>query len=179
MEQLEKQKETAFDTLKGNFNWSNKLETPVIEKIIVSTGVGRVNKDKKRIEMIQDRLLKITGQKTIPTLAKKSIAAFKLREGDRNGFKVTLRGRKMFEFLGKFIHITLPRSRDFYGINTSAVDSMGNLTIGIKEHIIFPETSDEEAVDIFGLSIVIVTSATKREEALAYLRHIGLPIKKD
>lgn len=168
---------SAFDSLKGNFGYSNVYQTPRVEKIVVSTGTGKID-DKNKITLIQERLAKITGQKAAPRGAKKSIASFKLRQGDIIGYQVTLRGARMQDFLDRLIHIALPRTRDFRGIPVSAIDEMGNITIGVREHTIFPETSDEELKDIFGLSVTIVTTAKNKAEAEGYLRHLGLPLQK-
>ena len=172
---VEKQK-TVYDALKGTFGYKNKMQVPKVEKIVISTGIGKVA-DPKKIELIQDRLARITGQKGAPRGAKKSIASFKVREGDVVGYQVTLRGARMRDFLDKLIHIAFPRTRDFRGINPNSIDEIGNVSIGIKEHTIFPETSDEDQRDIFGLSITVVTTAKNKEEAEAYLRHIGFPQK--
>lgn len=168
---------TVFDTLKGVFNYKNPFQAPRLKKVVVSVGVGSV-KDKQKLVLIQDRLAKITGQKAAARPAKKSIASFKLREGDIIGYQVTLRGKRMEDFVNKLINVALPRTRDFQGLSPDSVDEMGNYTMGIKEHTIFPETSDEELKDVFGLSITLVTSAKSKEEAESYLRHIGLPLKK-
>jgi large subunit ribosomal protein L5 len=173
----EKQK-TAYDALKASFGYTNKMQVPSIEKIVISTGIGKVT-DPKKIELIQDRLARITGQKGAPRGAKKSIASFKLREGDVVGYQITLRGVRMQDFLDKLINIAFPRTRDFRGIDPKSIDEIGNISIGIKEHTIFPETSDEDQRDIFGLSITIVTTAKSKAEAEAYLRHIGFPLKKN
>lgn len=165
-----------FANLKDKFGYTNKMQPPRIEKVVVSTGVGSI-KDKKKIELIVDRLAKITGQKPAATKAKKSIAGFKLREGSVIGYKVTLRGARMHQFLDKLIHVSLPRTRDFRGLGTEQIDEMGNYTIGIKEHTIFPETSDEELKNVFGLGITVVTSADTKEETEALLREIGLPLR--
>ena len=170
-------KET-FKKLKDDFSWKNPMQAPKVEKIVISVGIGRVRKDKQKVELIQDRLAKITGQKVIPRKAKKSIASFKLRDGEDVGFATTLRGKKMHAFLDKFVNTAIPRMRDFRGIPQKSVDLMGNLTIGIPEHIIFPETPDENLQDIFGLSVTIVTTARNKEEAFAFLKHIGIPFKK-
>ena len=167
----------AFKQLKNDFSWKNQMQVPRVEKIVVSAGTGRVRKDKQKIELIQDRLAKITGQKAIPRKAKKSIASFKLREGEPVGFSATLRSKKMHAFLDKLINIAIPRMRDFRGISRESVDEMGNLTIGIPEHTIFLETPDENLQDVFGLSVTIVTTAKDREEAVAFLQHIGIPFK--
>ena len=171
----QKQKE-AFDTFKSAFGYTNVMAAPRLTKIVISSGVGKA-KDKKRNELVEDRLARITGQKPSARPAKKSIAAFKSREGDIVGFQVTLRGARMYEFLDKLIHIALPRTRDFRGLPKTAVDDMGNYTIGIKENTIFPETSEEDLKDVFGLSITLVTTAKTKEEAEAFLRHLGLPLK--
>lgn len=164
----------AFEALKERFGYTNTFAAPKVEKIVVSTGTGKIN-DKRKIEVIQDRLARITGQKAAARPAKQSIASFKLREGDVVGYQVTLRGSNMFNFLDKLVHVALPRTRDFRGISPNSVDEMGNLTIGIKEHSIFPETSDEDLKDVFGFAVTIVTTADNREEATALLKHIGIP----
>jgi len=167
----------VFDALKETFSYGNVMQAPKIEKVIVSTGTGKID-DKQKLSLIQDRLAQITGQKASPRPAKKSIASFKLREGDIIGYQVTLRGERMNSFLDKLVHIALPQTRDFRGLKATAIDEMGNITLGIKEHTIFPETVDEELKDVFGIAITIVTTANTKEEAEALLRHIGLPLKK-
>ena len=167
----------AFKALKDTFDYKNVMQAPRIEKVVVSTGTGRID-DKKKVALIEDRLAKITGQKASPRPARMSIASFKLREGDVIGYQVTLRGPRMMDFLDKLVHVALPRTRDFRGLKPTAIDEMGNITLGIKEHTVFPETSDEELKDVFSLAITIVTTAKTKEEAEALLRHIGLPLKK-
>ena len=154
------------------------MQTPKIDKVIVSAGVGSI-KDKYKIKVIQDRLSKITGQKEAARVAKKSIATFKTRQGDILGYQVTLRGSRMYDFLDRLIHIAIPRMRDFRGLSTESIDEMGNFTIGIKEHTVFPETSDEDLKDVFGFSITIVTTAKTKEEAEEYLKNLGFPFKKE
>jgi large subunit ribosomal protein L5 len=171
------QEKTAFDALKGDFHYKNKLQAPRLVKAVISTGVGKI-KDKKKIEIIEDRLARITGQKAAPRGAKKSIASFKVRQGDVVGYQSTLRGARMYDFLDKLVHIALPRTRDFRGLSPKAIDSLGNLTIGIKENSIFPETSDEELKDIFGFAITLVTTAHTKKEAEAFFRHIGIPLQE-
>ncbi len=168
---------SAFDTLKEQFGYTNVNASPKLMKITVSSGVGKADKTKKAF--VETRLARITGQKASPRAAKQSIAQFKMREGDIVGFQVTLRGARMNEFLEKLIHITLPRTRDFRGLNATAIDEMGNLTIGIKDHTIFPETADEDLKDVFGLAITLVTTAKTKEEADAFFRHLGIPFKKE
>jgi large subunit ribosomal protein L5 len=177
MELIKNKQKKVFDSLKGDFKYTNVMQTPKIQKVVVSTGTGST-KDKKKIELIQDRLAKITGQKTSARPAKKSIAAFKTREGNTLGYQVILRGARMNDFLDRLINIALPRTRDFRGIKRTAVDEMGNLTIGIKEHTIFPETSDEELKNVFGLSVTVVTGADNPKEALFYLESLGFPFRK-
>src|SRR3989344_3991114 len=160
-----------YEALRATLGYANVMQTPRITKVVVWTGVGKVNKDKKRLELIEDRLARITGQAAAQRAAKKAIANFKSREGDIVGYQVTLRGARMQAFLDKLIHIVLPRVKDFRGIKASAIDEMGNITIGIKEQTVFPETSDEDARDIFGLAITITTTAKNRKEAEAFLRH--------
>jgi large subunit ribosomal protein L5 len=175
---LQEQQKTVFGELKGTFGWANTMQTPKIEKVVVSVGTGST-KDKKKVELIADRLAKITGQKPAPRAAKKAIATFKTRVGDQVGYQVTLRGKRAQDFVNRLIHIALPRTKDFKGIPLTAIDDMGNYTLGIKEHSVFAETADEELKDIFGMAITVVTTAKNKEEAKAYLTHLGFPFKKD
>ncbi len=175
---LREKQQNAFEGLKGDLGLKNVMQTPRIEKIVISTGVGKID-DKNKLELIEDRLARITGQKPAPRAAKKSIASFKLREGDKVGYQVTLRGPEKDSFFDKLVHIALPRMRDFRGLPRTAVDEMGNYTIGIREHTIFPETSDEELKSVFGMAITIVTTATNKEYALKYLEYLGLPLQKE
>ncbi|KND50293.1 MAG: ribosomal protein L5 [Parcubacteria bacterium C7867-007] len=171
----EKQK-NAYDTLKGTFGYTNPMAAPRLLKIVVSSGVGKA-RDKNRNKVVADRLARITGQKPSERAARQSIASFKLREGEIVGYQVTLRGDRMRDFLDKLVNIALPRTRDFRGLNASAIDAMGNLTIGIRENSIFPETSEEDLKDVFGLAITLVTTAKGKEEAEAFYRHLGIPLK--
>ena len=168
----------TLNALKGEFGYTNVMQVPKILKIVVSTGVGKVNKDKKRMELIVERLARITGQAPAARGAKKAIANFKSRTGDIVGYQVTLRGAHAKAFLDKLIHIVFPRTKDFRGISAKAIDEMGNITLGLKEHIVFPETSDEDSKDIFGVAITIVTSAKSAKEAESFLRHIGFPLRE-
>lgn len=175
---LTKEKQqNAFKALKDSQGYVNPMRAPRIVKVVVSSGTGKA-KDKNRNALVEGRMSRILGQKPSPRAAKQSIAQFKSREGDIIGFAATLRGEKMFSFLDKLIHIALPRTRDFRGISETAVDDMGNLTIGIKEHTIFPETSDEDLKDVFGLAVTIVTTAKSKEEARAFFSYLGIPFKK-
>lgn len=176
---LTKEKQlTAYLALAETFHYVNQMQAPRITKVVVSAGVGK-KRDPKQLAIITDRLAKITGQKPSPRSARLSVASFKVREGDTVGLQTTLRSTRMYEFLDKLIHIALPRTRDFRGIPSSAVDAMGNLTIGIREHTIFPETSDEDLKDVFGFAITVVTTAKNKAEADAFLRHVGFPLAVD
>lgn len=166
-----------FDALKESLDLKNIMQTPKVVKIVVSTGVGKVNKDKKRMELVEDRLARITGQAVAPRVAKKAIANFKSRAGDTVGFQVTLRGERAEAFLQKIIHIVFPRVKDFRGLKSSAIDEMGNITIGIKEHTVFPETADEDSKDVFGIAITVVTTAKDKTSAEKFLRHLGVPLQ--
>ncbi|OGG80283.1 50S ribosomal protein L5 [Candidatus Kaiserbacteria bacterium RIFCSPLOWO2_01_FULL_54_13] len=171
-------RDKIFEVMKADFGYKNIMQSPRVQKIVVSVGVGKVNKDKKRLELIVDRLAKITGQAPAARAAKKAIANFKSRKGDVVGYQVTLRGARAKAFLDKLIHIVFPRTKDFRGISPGAIDEMGNITIGIKEHIVFPETSDEDSKDIFGLAITVATTAKNKKEAESFLRHIGVPLRE-
>jgi len=177
MKTIQEKQSKMFEALKGTFGYTNVMQTPKLTKIVVSAGVGSF-KDKKKIELVADRLAKITGQKASIRGAKQSIASFKVREGDPVGYQVTLRGKRMMGFLDKLINVALPRTKDFRGISLRSIDEMGNYTVGIREHSIFPETTDEELKDVFGLAITIVTTAKTKKEAEAFLRELGLPFKK-
>ncbi|MBI2025532.1 50S ribosomal protein L5 [Candidatus Kaiserbacteria bacterium] len=170
--------QSSYSALAETFKYTSPMQGPRITKAVVSSGVGK-KRDKKQIELIEDRIARITGQKTSARPAKISIASFKVREGDTVGLQVTLRGARMFDFIDKLIHIALPRTRDFRGLSPKAIDDMGNITIGIKEHTIFPETSDEDLKDVFGFAVTIVTTAKSKAEAEAFFRHIGLPLITD
>lgn len=176
-----KQKETeAFKKMKSEFHYKNALASPKLQKIVVNVGTGTaMKKDSKKNDAISLRLAKITGQKPSPKGAKKSIASFKIRQGDPIGILVTLRGKRMYAFLDKLINVALPRTKDFRGIARSAVDNVGNLTIGIKEHTIFPETADEDIRDVFGMSITVVSTAKDKKQGLAFFELLGIPFKKE
>lgn len=168
----------AYATLKEKHGYKNVMQAPKILKVVVSSGTGKITKnDKKRGEFIAGRLGVITGQKASARPAKKSIASFKSREGDIIGYSVTLRGTHMYAFLEKFLNIAIPRTKDFRGFSKTAVDNMGNLTIGIKEHTIFPETADENIADVFGLAVTIVTNVSDKVKAAEFLEVIGIPFR--
>lgn len=177
MESLKDKTAKAYSALKGDFAYTNAMQAPKILKVVVSSGVGSI-KDKKKIDLVEDRLSKITGQKPVRKGAKQSVAAFKVREGDTVGMQITLRGQRMYDFLDRLINIALPRTKDFRGISGNGVDEMGNYTLGIRENTIFPESSDEELKDVFGLSVTVVTNVKNAKETKAFLTHLGFPFKK-
>jgi large subunit ribosomal protein L5 len=169
----------AFEKMKSAFRFKNIMAAPKMIKAVINVGTGTmVKKDKNKNEAVGDRLAKITGQKTALRGAKQSISSFKIRQGDPVGVVVTLRGKRMYAFLDKLINVALPRTKDFRGINRTAVDNVGNLTVGIKEHTIFPETADEDIRDIFGMSITLVSSAKNKKEGTTFFELLGIPFKK-
>lgn len=168
----------SFKTLEPKLGLKNPMQAPRLTKIVVSSGFGSI-KDKKKVELIADRLIRITGQKPALRAAKKAIATFKTREGDPLGYQVTLRGKRMADFFDRLIHVALPRTKDFRGLSRTAVDNMGNYTIGVKEHTIFPETADEDLKDVFGMAITLVTTSSDPKATLAFLEHMGLPLKRE
>lgn len=176
-----KEKEAkAFEIMKDAFHFKNVMAVPRLKKIVVNVGTGTaMKKDKNKNEAIADRLAKILGQKGAFRGAKQSISSFKVRQGDPIGIVVTLRGKRMFAFLEKLINVALPRTKDFRGINRKAVDNIGNLTLGIKEHTIFPETADEDIRDVFGMSITLVSSAHNKKEGATFFEILGIPFKKE
>ncbi len=183
MRLAEKYAKEAVPALMKEFNLPNKMAVPRIEKVVVNTGFGRMiagkgsHDQKGIIEAISQDLSLITGQKPVITKARKSISGFKLRKGMPVGAAVILRGRRMYDFLERLIHITLPRSRDFTGLKPSSLDKKGNLTFSIKEHISFPEILPEKTKRIFSLEITVVTSTKNKEKSLALLKVMGLPMK--
>ena len=173
---LQKLYEDKFSNeLKNAFEYQNPLEIPKIKKVVLNMGVGENVSDSKKINSAFEALELISGQKPIKTIAKKAIAGFKLREGLPVGVKVTLRKKIMYEFIDRLINIALPRVRDFRGLNSKSFDGNGNYAFGIKEHIIFPEIHYESVTDIWGMDVVISTSANTDEEALALLKGFNFP----
>ncbi len=173
-----KQKQNGlFEAMKGTFGYKNIFQAPRIEKVILSSTTGSI-KDPKRKALIGDRINKIAGQKASVKSAKKSVASFKVREGDPVGWQVTLRGERMWSFLEKLVNIALPRTRDFRGIELKSIDAMGNYTLGVKEHTVFPETSDEDIKDVFGFAITIVTTSKTKKETEEVMKKLGFLFKK-
>jgi len=165
-------------SLKEKYNYKNVMEVPKLEKIVVNIGCGDATTNSKLLEAAMKDLEIITGQKPVATKAKKSIAGFKLREGQAIGCKVTLRGENMYNFLDKLISITLPRVRDFRGISNKAFDGRGNYTLGLTEQLIFSEIDFDNVVKVRGMDIVFVTTAKTNDEALDLLKGFGMPFKK-
>lgn len=166
---------SSYEDLKEALGITNKMEAPRLIKVVVNVGTGSI-KDNRKKELVVDRLARITGQQPSIRGARKSIAGFKIREGDPVGVTVTLRGEKMYAFIDRLINIAIPRMRDFQGIKSSSIDEIGNLTFGVPEHTVFPETADEDLRDVFGLSVTAVTSAKNKQDALLFLKKIGFPL---
>lgn len=167
----------VIPVLAKQFGYKNLMAVPKIVKVVINVGTGRI-RDEKQLEALEKQFAMIAGQKPLPRKAKKAIASFKTRIGMVIGYAVTLRGRRMYEFLERLIYVALPRTRDFHGIPITSFDGRGNLTIGAKEHIVFPEMIGEDVRSIFGLEATVVTTARSREEGIALLRELGFPLQK-
>jgi large subunit ribosomal protein L5 len=166
-------------TLQKEFDFKNVMEVPRMQKIVVNMGVGEAVSNGKLVDSAMDDLARITGQKPRLNRARISVAAFKLRENMPIGCKVTLRGDRMYEFYDRLVNLSLPRIRDFRGVPSRGFDGRGNFTMGVKEHIIFPEIEYDKIVQVFGMDITIVTSARTDEQALALLTHMKMPFRKN
>lgn len=164
--------------LKKDQKYKSVMQVPRLEKIVLNIGAGDASRNSKLLDACVKDLETITGQKPVITKARKSIAGFKIREGQEIGCKVTLRGENMFNFLDKLISVSLPRVRDFRGLSPKAFDGRGNYTMGIKEQLIFPEIEFDDVVKVRGMDIVLVTTAKTNEEAFALLKEIGIPFRK-
>ena len=175
---LERYKGQIIDQMMKRFSYKSVMQVPKLEKISVNIGVGEATQDAKLLELAQNDMEIITGQKAVVTKAKKSISNFKLREGMPIGVRVTLRNARMYEFLDRFISTAVPRIRDFRGLNDKSFDGRGNYSVGVKEQIIFPEIDVDKISRIFGMDITIVTSAQTDEEAKALLEEFGMPFRK-
>lgn len=173
-----KYKKEIIPALQKKFGYKNIMAVPKVEKIFVTISVGRISKEENVIKQMISELALITGQQPVITKAKKSISNFKIRAGMPAGVKVTLRGTRMYDFLDRFISIVLPRVRDFKGIPVKNFDRSGNISVGLKEHSVFPEISLSDVKHIFGLEVTIATTATKDEEAEELLRLMGFPFSK-
>lgn len=175
----EKYKNEVIPALKEKFGYKNSLLVPHLEKVVLNIGFGHHAKEKEYIANVEKGLIKLSGQKVVFTKAKKSISAFKVREGSIIGAKVTLRGQRMYDFTEKLVNITFPRVRDFRGISDNGVDRSGNMTIGFKEYVCFPEIKVEEVSDIFGLEVCFSCSAKNLVEGKEFFRLMGFPFKKE
>lgn len=175
---LEKYNKEIKPELLKKFEYKSVMQCPKLEKIVVNIGVGDATQDEKRLDECVEEIALITGQKCVVTKAKKSIAPFKLREGQSIGCKVTLRGVRMYEFFDKLVSIALPRVRDFRGVSKNSFDGRGNYTLGIKEQLIFPEIDYDKVGKVRGMDVVIVTTAHSDEEAYALLKALGMPFSK-
>ena len=172
-----KYREEVVPKLMEEFNYKSSMEVPRITKICLNQGLGEVTQDKKIVDDALEELSLIAGQKAVPTTAKKSVSNFKLREGMTIGARVTLRKIRMYEFLDRFITVSLPRVRDFRGISDKSFDGRGNYNMGITEHIIFPELNMDKLNKIKGMDVTFVTTAKTDAEAYALLKYLGLPFK--
>ena len=174
---------SAFDAeirkkLVADFGYKNAMQVPKLDKIVINMGIGEAVNDRKKVELAAEALAAISGQKAVVTHARKSIATFKLREGQAIGCKVTLRRARMYEFLDRLVNIALPRVRDFRGLNPKSFDGRGNYSLGIKEHIIFPEIDYDKAQEIWGLDITVCTTARSDDEARALLTAFNFPFRQ-
>ncbi len=167
--------ETIRAAMKEEFGYTNEMQVPKLDKIVVNMGIGEATADSKKVQAAIKDLAAITGQKPAPTRARKSIAGFKLREGMVVGAKVTLRKERMYEFLDRLITIALPRVKDFRGLNGSSFDGRGNYAMGLKEHIVFPEINYDQIDQMWGMDIVVCTTAASDKEAKALLKHFQFP----
>ena len=176
---LEKYQKQVVPQLIKKFEYKNKLSLPKLQKIVVNMGVGRAVDNKKLIEEATKHLTIITGQKPLVTVAKKAISGFKLRKGQAIGCKVTLRGKRMFEFLDRLISIVLPRIRDFRGISQKSFDGRGNYTLGLTEQIVFPEISIDNVEFVQGMDITMVITGNSNEHSCELLKLLGMPFKSE
>jgi large subunit ribosomal protein L5 len=170
--------ETLVPELQAELKLSNVFEVPRLEKIVINVGLGRAKDDKRLLEVAANTIRKITGQQPIETIAKQSIASFKLREGNKIGLKVTLRGERMYEFADRFINVVLPRLRDFHGVSASSFDKQGNYSIGLIDQSVFPELSYEDTATAHGLQVVFNIKAKNPEHARTLLEKLGAPFER-
>lgn len=175
----EKYQKQILPELKKTLGVKNNFLVPRLQKVVINVGFGRQAKEKELVAAVEQGLIKISGQKPVMTKAKKSVSAFKIREGMVIGAMVTLRGQRMYDFVEKLVNITFPRVRDFRGISEKSVDRNGNLTIGVKESSSFLEIKVEDADNLFGLEVCLATSAQDRNSGLEFFRLLGIPFKKD
>ncbi len=175
----EQYKKEILPKLKEEFKYKNDLQAPRLLKAVINVGFGRHAKDKAYIDNVINSLARISGQQPVLTAAKKSVSAFKIRTGMKIGAKVTLHGSKMYDFVEKLIKISFPRVRDFRGISESCVDEQGNLNVGFKEHLAFPEVGADDVENVFGLEVSVVTATDNRDAALKMFKMMQVPFKKE
>lgn len=174
----EKYIKEVIPKMKAEFDYKDDLAIPRLVKVIINVGTGKALTDEKFLDTVESALVRISGQKPVFTKAKKSISAFKIRKGMIVGAMVTLRGERMYDFIDKLINVALARARDFRGLDEKSVDNCGNLTIGFKEHIVFPEIKSDEVEGLHGLEVVIDTNAKTKKEGFALLKYLGFLFKK-
>lgn len=174
----EKYQQEVVPALKNEFNYGNPMQVPTVKKVVVNIGLGEVIQNPKALDAAVGDLAAITGQRPVITRAKRSVAAFKLREGMQIGAMVTLRGERMYQFLDKLMNVALPRLRDFQGVSAEAFDGRGNYTLGLREQLVFPEIDYDKIDKVRGMEVSIVTSARSDEEGRELLKLMGMPFKK-
>lgn len=175
----EKYKKEIIKKLKDKFGYKNNMQAPKLAKAVINVGLGKHTKEKSYIDSVANNLMLITGQRPVKTLAKKAISAFKIKEGVVVGAAATLRGKRMYDFIEKLINIYLPRIRDFRGLNEKQIDKQGNLTIGFRESLSFPEIDTQGVENAHGLEVSIATTAGTKEEGLELFKLLGFPFKKE
>jgi len=175
----EKYQKEIIPEMKKIFGYKNNFSVPKLEKVVLNVGLSHGLKDPKFNEVVESTLMRIAGQRPVKTQAKKSISNFKIREGLVVGTMVTLRGKRMYDFIDKLINVTLPRVRDFRGLEPKSIDNFGNLNLGFREHMSFPEIKADEVEKIHGLQITVITSAKNKEEGLELLKLLGFPFRKE
>jgi large subunit ribosomal protein L5 len=173
----EKYRKDVIPALQKEFGYKNVMAVPKIEKVVVNMGLGEATANAKLVDVGADELARITGQKPVSRRAKKSIAAFKVRQGQSIGAMVTLRGDRMYEFFDRLVNIVLPRVRDFRGVSSKSFDGRGNYTIGLHDQLIFPEISYEKVDKLKGMNVTIVTTAANDNQARSLLKHMGMPFR--
>lgn len=179
MQSIKEKYKEAVPKMMKEFGLRTPMAVPRVLKVVVNVGTGKMRDKKEAIEAVEKHLALITGQKPSPRPARIAVSSFKTRQGMTVGYKVTLRGKRMYDFLDKLVGFAIPRTRDFRGIPLKSVDASGNLTVGIKEHIVFPEMVGEDVRNIFGLEVTIVTGARKRDEAAELFRLLGFPFQRN
>jgi large subunit ribosomal protein L5 len=168
-----------IDKMKHNFNYKNNLAVPHVSKVVINVGVGEAKENEKILSIVESDLKKLAGQKPVVTTARKAISGFKIRKGEKIGLKVTLRGKKMYDFIERLNSIAFPRIRDFRGLKKKGFDKQGNYNLGIKEHTVFPEIKYDKTQKVFGMQVTVTTTAKSDKEALELLTLLGFPFEKD